>query len=164
MLVLEQAPYAGSLENGGRVERPPPTFLRETSRTAGGAAIFNEHRPTAVVNFAAESHVDRSIDDAGDSSQTNIVGAFGCGGGPALLRGLGEDERRGFPLSCTSRRRGLRSRGEGLFSRLRPTPELPYAASKAGADHLVAPGTRPTACHAATNCSNNYGPTSSPRS
>src|SRR5215216_6857728 len=78
VLVLDKLTYAGSLENlAGVLNDPRLTFLHgdiaDRRRVRG---IFAEHRPTAVVNFAAESHVDRSIDDASAFIQTNIVGAF----------------------------------------------------------------------------------------
>jgi len=164
VLVLDKLTYAGSLENlSGVLQDPRLTFLtgdiadrREVRR------IFAEHRPTSVINFAAESHVDRSIDDASAFIQTNIVGAF------ELLEAarhhvadLDEDARRAFRFLHVSTDEVYGSLGPtGAFSEATPyAPNSPYAASKAGADHLV------RAYHETyglptllTNCSNNYGP------
>src|SRR5215203_4584923 len=78
VLVLDKLTYAGSLENlAGVLDDPRLEFLQgDIADRREVRAIFAEHRPTAVVNFAAESHVDRSIDDASAFIQTNIVGAF----------------------------------------------------------------------------------------
>ena len=125
-------------------------------------AVFDDFAPTAIVNFAAESHVDRSIDGPGAFVQTNIVGTF------ELLEvarhyvaDLPEQERAGFRFLHVSTDEVYGSLGdEGLFEEETPyAPNSPYAASKAGADHLVRAyfhtyGLRTVI----TNCSNNYGP------
>ncbi|HKV13387.1 MAG TPA: GDP-mannose 4,6-dehydratase, partial [Thermoanaerobaculia bacterium] len=164
VLVLDKLTYAGSLENLADVLNDPRfTFLQgDIADRHEVRRIFAEHRPTAVVNFAAESHVDRSIDDAGDFIRTNIGGAF------ELLEAarhhfatLGENERRAFRFLHVSTDEVYGSLGaEGLFSETTPyAPNSPYAASKAGADHLVRAWHEtyglPTLL---TNCSNNYGP------
>jgi dTDP-glucose 4,6-dehydratase len=164
VLVLDKLTYAGSLENLADVLNDPRLIFLQGDITDRREVrrIFTEHRPTAVVNFAAESHVDRSIDDAGDFIQTNIVGAF------ELLEAarhhfaaLGEHERRAFRFLHVSTDEVYGSLGpEGLFSETTPyAPNSPYAASKAGADHLVRAWHEtyglPTLL---TNCSNNYGP------
>ncbi|HEX6863827.1 MAG TPA: dTDP-glucose 4,6-dehydratase [Thermoanaerobaculia bacterium] len=164
VLVLDKLTYAGSLENLADVLNDPRfTFLQgDIADRHEVRRIFAEHRPTAVVNFAAESHVDRSIDDAGDFIRTNISGAF------ELLEAarhhfaaLGEDGRRAFRFLHVSTDEVYGSLGpEGLFSETTPyAPNSPYAASKAGADHLVRAWHEtyglPTLL---TNCSNNYGP------
>ncbi|HVG11005.1 MAG TPA: GDP-mannose 4,6-dehydratase, partial [Thermoanaerobaculia bacterium] len=78
VVVLDKLTYAGSLESlAGVLNDPRLTFLEgDIADRREVRAIFAGHRPTAVVNFAAESHVDRSIDDASAFIQTNIVGAF----------------------------------------------------------------------------------------
>ncbi len=167
VLVLDKLTYAGSLENlAGVLDDPRLVFLtgdiadrREVRR------IFAEHRPTAVVNFAAESHVDRSIDDASAFIQTNIVGTFelleAARHHLAHLAGLGEEARRAFRFLHVSTDEVYGTLGStGAFTETTPyAPNSPYAASKAGADHLV------RAYHETyglptllTNCSNNYGP------
>ncbi|MBB3570765.1 dTDP-glucose 4,6-dehydratase [Rhizobium sp. BK491] len=121
------------------------------------------HRPRAVINFAAESHVDRSIHGPGDFIQTNIVGTFN------LLEavrgywdGLPDDEKQGFRFLhvSTDEVYGTLSKDDAPFNELnRYEPNSPYSASKAASDHLV------RAWHhtyglpvLTTNCSNNYGP------
>ena len=125
--------------------------------------LLSMHRPRAVINFAAESHVDRSIHGPGDFIQTNIVGTFN------LLEavrghwdGLPEDEKQAFRLLhvSTDEVYGTLSKDDAPFNELnRYEPNSPYSASKAASDHLV------RAWHhtyglpvLTTNCSNNYGP------
>jgi len=124
--------------------------------------LLDEYQPDAVVNFAAESHVDRSIDGPGAFVQTNIVGTLNllqC----ALdhWRSLSGHQRESFRFLHVSTDEVYGSLGAtGAFSELTPyAPNSPYAASKAGSDHLV------RAFHhtyglpvLTTNCSNNYGP------
>ena len=126
------------------------------------ASLLARHRPTAIVNFAAESHVDRSIDGPAAFVQTNVVGTL------ALLeaardywRGLEGDAKAAFRFLHVSTDEVYGSLGEtGRFSETTPyAPNSPYSASKAASDHLV------RAFHhtyglpvLTTNCSNNYGP------
>ncbi len=164
VVVLDKLTYAGSLENlAHALNHPRFEFVQgDIADRREVRRLFSERRPTAVVNFAAESHVDRSIDDAGDFIQTNIVGAF------ELLEaarhhfaGLEEDQRAAFRFLHVSTDEVYGSLGpEGLFAETTPyAPNSPYAASKAGADHLVRAWHEtyglPTLL---TNCSNNYGP------
>ena len=124
--------------------------------------LFDQHKPQYVMNLAAESHVDRSIDGPGLFIQTNIVGTFN------LLqealrhwRGLGRDGQAAFRLHHISTDEVYGSLGpEGLFTETTPyAPNSPYSASKAASDHLVRAWREtyglPTIV---TNCSNNYGP------
>lgn len=126
------------------------------------ARLLAGHRPDAIVNFAAESHVDRSIDGPAAFVQTNVVGTL------ALLeaardywRGLEGAARDGFRFLHVSTDEVYGSLGDtGKFSEETPyAPNSPYSASKAASDHLV------RAFHhtyglpvLTTNCSNNYGP------
>ena len=124
-------------------------------------ALFEEVRPDAVINLAAESHVDRSIDAPGDFIHTNVNGTF------VLL----EEARRYFD-SFSSKRQTFRfhhvSTDEvfgalsesGRFNENSPyNPTSPYAASKAASDHLVRAWGRTYGLPVLiTNCSNNYGP------
>jgi dTDP-glucose 4,6-dehydratase len=125
-------------------------------------ALFDRHRPDGVINLAAESHVDRSIDGPNEFIQTNIVGTF------SLLqealrywRQLDQVRRAAFRLLHVSTDEVYGSLGEdGLFTERSPyRPNSPYSASKASADHLVRAWREtyelPTIV---TNCSNNYGP------
>ncbi len=124
--------------------------------------LLAEHRPQAVVNFAAESHVDRSIDGPGAFIQTNVVGTL------ALLeasrdywKSLDGADKDAFRFLHVSTDEVYGSLGDtGKFTEHTPfAPNSPYSASKAASDHLV------RAFHhtyglpvLTTNCSNNYGP------
>lgn len=125
-------------------------------------ALFERYRPHAVMNLAAESHVDRSIDGPGEFVHTNILGTF------TLLqealrhwRTLTPDRRAEFRFLHVSTDEVYGSLGpNGLFTETTPyAPNSPYAASKASSDHLVRAWREtyelPTVV---TNCSNNYGP------
>jgi len=124
--------------------------------------LFERYRPDAVMNLAAESHVDRSIDGPSEFIQTNIVGTF------TLLqealrywRGLDPAKRASFRFLHISTDEVYGSlEAEGLFTETTPyAPTSPYSASKASSDHLVRAWYEtyelPTLV---TNCSNNYGP------
>ena len=125
--------------------------------------LLAEHRPRAVVNFAAESHVDRSIHGPGEFIQTNIVGTFNL---LEAVRGywgdLPEADKSAFRFLhvSTDEVYGSLAKGEPAFTENhRYEPNSPYSASKAASDHLV------RAWHhtyglpvLTTNCSNNYGP------
>jgi dTDP-glucose 4,6-dehydratase len=124
--------------------------------------LLAEHRPDAIVNFAAESHVDRSIDGPAAFVQTNVVGTL------ALLesardywRGLDGERRDQFRFLHVSTDEVYGSLGRtGRFTETTPyAPNSPYSASKAASDHLVRAFQHtyglPTLT---TNCSNNYGP------
>ncbi len=126
------------------------------------AALLAEHAPTAIINFAAESHVDRSIDGPAAFIATNVVGTLGlleCA--RDFWRGSAEPARSRFRFLHVSTDEVYGSLGEeGRFLETTPyAPNSPYAASKASSDHLV------RAFHhtyglpvLTTNCSNNYGP------
>ena len=126
------------------------------------AQLLREHRPSAIINFAAESHVDRSIDGPAAFIETNVVGTLGlleCA--RDYWRELDEAGRAAFRFLHVSTDEVYGSLGEtGLFTETTPyAPNSPYSASKAASDHLV------RAFHhtyglpvLTTNCSNNYGP------
>ena len=142
---------------------PRFTFVRaDIADGARMARVFARHAPSAVVNLAAHTHVDRSIDSPGPFIESNIVGAF------TLLecarRHFGQMapiERAAFRFLQVSTDEVYGTLGrDGLFSEETPyAPNSPYAASKAAADHLVRAYFHtyglPTLI---TNCSNNYGP------
>jgi dTDP-glucose 4,6-dehydratase len=123
---------------------------------------FTEHSPAAVVNFAAETHVDRSIDGPMPFIETNIVGTFVLlEAALALTRTQPEDERKAFRFLHVSTDEVYGTLGaEGLFREDTPyAPNSPYAASKASADHLVRAYFHTYGLSTViTNCSNNYGP------
>ncbi|KAA1184420.1 dTDP-glucose 4,6-dehydratase [Rhizobium tropici] len=125
--------------------------------------LLSRHRPRAVLNFAAESHVDRSIHGPGDFIQTNIVGTFNLlESVRGYWSGLPDGEKQGFRFLhvSTDEVYGTLTKDDAPFSELnRYEPNSPYSASKAASDHLV------RAWHhtyglpvLTTNCSNNYGP------
>ena len=126
------------------------------------AEAFRSFRPEAVMNLAAESHVDRSITGAGPFVTTNIVGAY------VLLqaaldywRGLEGAERDRFRFLHVSTDEVYGSLGsEGLFTEQTPyDPRSPYSASKAASDHLVSAWGHTYGLPVLiSNCSNNYGP------
>jgi dTDP-glucose 4,6-dehydratase len=163
IVVLDKLTYAGNRESLAGLDGPRLTFtLGDIADRATVRRLFAEHRPGAVVNFAAESHVDRSIEDASAFVQTNIVGAFEMLEAARLYRAiLPEAERAAFRFLHVSTDEVYGSLGStGLFSETTPyAPNSPYAASKAAADHLVRASFHtyglPTLL---TNCSNNYGP------
>jgi len=126
------------------------------------AKLLAEHRPSAIVNFAAESHVDRSIDGPAAFVQTNVVGTLSLlEAARDYWRGLPEAEGNAFRFLHVSTDEVYGSLGEaGAFTEETPyAPNSPYSASKAASDHLVRAFQHtyglPTLT---TNCSNNYGP------
>jgi dTDP-glucose 4,6-dehydratase len=125
--------------------------------------LFTEHRPRAVINFAAESHVDRSIHGPGEFIQTNVVGTF------QLLEAarehwnsLSADEKvtfRFLHVSTDEVYGALQPKDEPFSEANAYRPNSPYAASKAASDHLVRAWHHTYALPVLiTNCSNNYGP------
>ncbi|MDP6351939.1 MAG: dTDP-glucose 4,6-dehydratase [Alphaproteobacteria bacterium] len=127
------------------------------------ASLLNEHQPDAVVNFAAESHVDRSIDSPAPFIETNIAGVYWLlEATRAYLSGqtTAARDRFRFVQVSTDEVFGDLGAGDGVFAEATPyAPSSPYAASKAAADHLVRAWGRTYAVPAiVTNCSNNYGP------
>jgi dTDP-glucose 4,6-dehydratase len=164
VVVLDKLTYAGSLENLADVlNNSRLAFVQgDIADRREVRRLFAEHHPTAVLNFAAESHVDRSIDDANAFIETNIAGTFELlEAARHLLASVGEEERRRFRFLHVSTDEVYGSLGPtGAFAETTPyAPNSPYAASKAGADHLVRAWHEtyglPTLI---TNCSNNYGP------
>ncbi len=127
------------------------------------ADLLKKHRPRAIVHFAAESHVDRSIHGPGEFVQTNVVGTFSLlEETRAYWTALPESEKSSFRFLHVSTDEVYGSLGDSdpAFNETTAyAPNSPYAASKAGSDHLV------RAYHhtyglptVTTNCSNNYGP------
>jgi len=161
---LDALTYAGNLDTLASLQGDDRhVFVHGDIRDAALVArLFTEHRPDAVVAFAAESHVDRSIDGPAAFIDTNVVGTFN------LLQKAHEwwreqapERRDAFRFLHVSTDEVYGSLGaEGLFKETTPyAPNSPYAASKAASDHLVRAWHHtyglPTLT---TNCSNNYGP------
>jgi len=164
VVVIDKLTYAGNLESLADVaEHPRFHFVKaDIADRAAVDQIFGEHRPSAVLNFAAETHVDRSIDGPSAFIQTNVCGAFELlDAARHHVAQLDADLRRRFRFLHVSTDEVYGSLGpSGAFTETTPyEPNSPYSASKAAADHLV------RAFHATyglptllTNCSNNYGP------
>jgi dTDP-glucose 4,6-dehydratase len=162
---LDKLTYAGNLENLASLENDPRhSFVRGDIGDSGLVGkLLAQYRPRAIINFAAESHVDRSIHGPEDFIQTNIVGTFHLlEAVRAYWSGLADDEKAAFRLLhvSTDEVYGSLAKDEPAFSEThRYEPNSPYSASKAASDHLV------RAYHhtyglpvLTTNCSNNYGP------
>jgi dTDP-glucose 4,6-dehydratase len=161
---IDKLTYASSLDSIPQAAGNPRYRFAKVDICNGPALrqLFDQHRPQYVMNLAAESHVDRSIDGPGEFVQTNIVGTF------TLLqealhywRGLDRVGQAGFRLHHISTDEVYGSLGDtGLFAETTPyAPNSPYSASKASSDHLVRAWREtyglPTIV---TNCSNNFGP------
>ncbi len=164
VVVLDKLTYAGNLRSlDDCLSDPRVHFVQaDICDRRALAAVFREHRPDRVVNFAAETHVDRSIDGPAAFVETNLVGTFELlEAARGAVRERDEEERERFRFLHVSTDEVYGSLGpEGLFTEDTPyAPNSPYAASKAGADHLVRAYLHtyglPTII---TNCSNNYGP------
>ena len=123
--------------------------------------VFAEHRPDAVMHLAAESHVDRSIDDAADFIETNVVGTYRLlETATAYWRELEGPARDAFRFHHISTDEVFGALGaEGLFTEETPyRPNSPYSASKAASDHFVRAWHKTYGLPVVTsNCSNNYG-------
>jgi dTDP-glucose 4,6-dehydratase len=164
VVVLDALTYAGSLETVADM-KVDPRFVFVHGDIADRRAvddIFRVHRPQWVVNFAAESHVDRSIDGPREFIHTNVLGAFELMEAARQYVGeLSEAERGAFRYLQISTDEVYGSLGaEGLFhEETAYSPNSPYAASKAAADHLVGAYYHTYGLQVLiTNCSNNYGP------
>ena len=164
VVVLDKLTYAGNLRSlDDCLSDPRVHFVQaDICDRRALAAVFREHRPDRVVNFAAETHVDRSIDGPAAFVETNLVGTFELlEAARGAVRERDEEERDRFRFLHVSTDEVYGSLGpKGLFTEDTPyAPNSPYAASKAGADHLVRAYLHtyglPTII---TNCSNNYGP------
>lgn len=165
IVVLDKLTYAGNpltiaehLKVGRAVLAQADICDREAVR-----GLLQQHTPRAVLHFAAESHVDRSIHGPGEFIQTNMVGTFSLlEETRAYWNTLASGEKAAFRFLhvSTDEVYGSLSETDAAFSETTPyAPNSPYSASKAGSDHLV------RAYHhtyglptLTTNCSNNYGP------
>jgi len=164
VVILDKLTYAGSLLNlAGALDDPRVTFIRgDIADRVLVARVFQEHRPDAVLNLAAETHVDRSIDSPHPFIDTNVVGTFVLlEAARHFIASAGAALRDAFRFLHVSTDEVYGSLGpSGRFSEDTPyAPNSPYAASKASADHLVrAYGKTYGLPVVITNCSNNYGP------
>jgi len=162
---LDKLTYAGNLESLASLKNNPRhVFVQgDIGDVALLPKLLAEHQPRAVLNFAAESHVDRSIHGPGEFIETNIVGTF------RLLESV-RGYWHGLSAEAQTQFRFLHVSTDEVYGSLAPQdpaftehhqyePNSPYSASKAASDHLV------RAWHhtyglpvVTTNCSNNYGP------
>ena len=162
---LDALTYAGHLSTLGSVlSRPEHSFVHASIGDVNSVReIFSRHKPRAVLNFAAESHVDRSILGPGEFIETNVVGTY-------RLLECAREYWNGLEGEAKARFRFLHVSTDEVYGTLAPNdapfsettryePNSPYSASKAASDHLV------RAWHhtyglpvLTTNCSNNYGP------
>ncbi|ULX54845.1 dTDP-glucose 4,6-dehydratase [Cupriavidus taiwanensis] len=162
---VDKLTYAGNRKTLASVEDDPRHVFSQTDICDRAALdqLFATYQPRAVVHFAAESHVDRSIHGPGEFIQTNIVGTFTLlEAARAYWSGLQEPAKSEFRFLHVSTDEvfGSLSETDPQFSETTPyAPNSPYSASKAASDHLV------RAYHhtyglpvLTTNCSNNYGP------
>jgi dTDP-glucose 4,6-dehydratase len=164
VVVLDKLTYAGHLASlAGVLGDPRLTFVEgDIADRATVGRVFSEHPPDAVLNFAAESHVDRSIDGPDTFVQTNIVGTFQLlDAARAHWAATDGEAKARFRFLHVSTDEVYGTLGEtGVFQEeTRYAPNSPYAASKAAADHLVRAWYHTYGLPAIiTNCSNNYGP------
>ena len=162
---LDDLTYAGNLENLASLDGDARHIFVKGSIGDFDlvAKLLAEHQPRAVVNFAAESHVDRSIHGPEDFIQTNIVGTFRLLEAVRAFHGQLEKTAKNefrFLHVSTDEVYGSLAKGDPAFTETHQyEPNSPYSASKAASDHLV------RAYHhtyglpvLTTNCSNNYGP------
>ena len=162
---LDKLTYAGNLDNLTSVSSDPRhIFVQgDIGDISLVSRLLTEYKPRAVLNFAAESHVDRSIHGPEDFIQTNVVGTFHLlEAVRAYWNGLQEGDKSAFRFLhvSTDEVYGTLENSDPPFSEHnRYEPNSPYSASKAASDHLV------RAYHhtyglpvLTTNCSNNYGP------
>lgn len=162
---VDKLTYAGNLENLSGIQgNEDHVFVQaDIGDSKVIAELLKAHEPKAILNFAAESHVDRSIHAPGEFIQTNIVGTFNLlEEARAYWGGLSEHDQSNFRFLhvSTDEVYGSLAADDPAFKETNPyEPNSPYSASKAASDHLV------RAYHhtygmpmLTTNCSNNYGP------
>jgi len=162
---LDKLTYAGNLDTLKSLQNDERhIFIKgDIGDTVLVSRLLTEHRPRAVINFAAESHVDRSIMGPGDFIQTNVVGTFNLlesvRGYWTSLSDLDKTAFRFLHVSTDEVYGTLSATDEPFTETHTYQPNSPYSASKSASDHLV------RAWHhtyglpvLTTNCSNNYGP------
>jgi dTDP-glucose 4,6-dehydratase len=157
VLVVDKLTYAGCRESLREVEGRYAFLQADICDQDAMNRAFSDFRPDTVFHLAAESHVDRSIDDPGEFVRTNVDGTVSLL--TAARRWL--SERPGFTFQHISTDEVYGSLGpEGLFTESTPyAPHSPYSASKAASDHFVRAWRDTYGLPVLiTNCSNNYGP------
>lgn len=162
---LDALTYAGNLENLAVLSNDARhIFVQgDIGNTAQVAKLLDQFQPRAIINFAAESHVDRSIHGPGDFVDTNIVGTFHLLEAVRAYWSTLQDETKQsfrFLHVSTDEVYGSLGKDEPAFTEEhRYEPNSPYSASKAASDHLVRAYYHTYGLPVlTTNCSNNYGP------
>ena len=165
VISLDKLTYAGNLDNLSSLANDPRhVFVQgDIGDSELIAAVLKRHRPIAVVNFAAESHVDRSIHGPAEFVTTNVVGTFRlletCRAHYDSLSAADKAAFRFLHVSTDEVFGALGAEDPAFTETSRYQPNSPYSATKAASDHLVRAW-----CHTfglpvlITNCSNNYGP------
>jgi dTDP-glucose 4,6-dehydratase len=162
---VDKLTYAGNVESIPNSQENERYFFEKVdiSDRVAIADVFKKHQPSFIMHLAAESHVDRSIDNPSDFLQTNIIGTYVLLEESKKYYGqLSESDKKNFRFHhiSTDEVFGDLEGTDNLFTETTPyAPSSPYSASKASSDHLVRAWGRtydlPTIV---TNCSNNYGP------
>ena len=161
VVCLDALTYAGNLENlTEALQNPRFRFVKgDIADRETVNALFEEEKPDIVVNFAAESHVDRSIKDPFTFAQTNVMGTLSLLQAAKVSWDGQYDGKRFYHISTDEVYGALKFDGTFFTETTKYDPHSPYSASKASSDHFV------RAFHdtfgmptLVTNCSNNYGP------
>ena len=155
VVTLDALTYAGNLANLSELEDDPQhTFVRADIADRDSVAdVFQSHRPDAVVHFAAESHVDRSIESSLPFLRTNVLGT------QILVDAVREFGTKRLLHVSTDEVYGSLESGVYATEEATLNPSNPYAASKAASDHLVLAAVNTHRIPAmVTRCSNNFGP------
>lgn len=165
VLNIDKQTYAGNPENLGDLESDPRySFLKSDIGNSNKINLaFRDFQPSSIVNFAAESHVDRSIDTPEPFVETNVLGTLRLLQSTkeyfSSLEAKSKENFRFLHVSTDEVYGSLRKNDPAFCENTPYSPSSPYSASKAGADHLVRSYNHtfglPTLT---TNCSNNYGP------
>ncbi|WP_370388703.1 dTDP-glucose 4,6-dehydratase [Snodgrassella alvi] len=165
VLNLDKLTYAGNLESLSSIARNPRYHFYQADiiDSYALAKIFDNFQPDAVMNLAAETHVDRSINGASNFIQTNIIGTFHLLESSRIYwQKLSKEKRLSFRFHhiSTDEVFGDLKDSSLFFTEMTPyAPSSPYSASKASSDHLVRAWYRTYGLPIIlTNCSNNYGP------
>ena len=157
---LDALTYAGNLENLVDIEKASNyTFVKgDITDDDFISDLFQKHQFEGIIHLAAESHVDRSIEDPMAFVKTNVIGTVNLLNAARKIWGNNAEEKRFYHVSTDEVYGSLGA--EGLFTETTPyDPNSPYSASKASSDHFVrAYGETYGLPYVITNCSNNYGP------
>ena len=157
---LDKLTYAGNLMNLSRVPYDRYAFVKGDICDKNILEnLFNEHNFESIVHFAAESHVDRSIDGPADFIQTNIVGTLNLLEQSRKLAFKSKNKKFKFLHISTDEVYGTLGKTGKFLENTSYAPSSPYSASKASSDHLVRAWNKTYDLPILiTNCSNNYGP------